>query len=385
MSETFGDENDVARPLKVGDSIRINGLFGSSWTADVLSFNEHDEHFPLHIVKTSNNLTETVPGSPIGTVYDWGIDDGVTYADGASIDLEPIRAMMRIAKAARVETVVSTGGSVPIDHRISVQGNDVPEPPTLQVGDMVRHDTWQTELDFTVLEIDASIRKIKVKSVMGGGVFSAPWHWKVRRGGAFVEFVLPDPEEGAERCGEPVGNTGWLCPLTPGHDGPHVPEEVKVEDVIPIQAVCVGCAKLGPTELLAFCAPCRGHLFDFQRMVEREAEMHEVHRRLHDAEFQLTRYRAEATLPTTATRFVVRIDPPGCSHSAQDWYVKNDRELGCSECDEAPRKTYEAYLAQQDPDGPHECITCRQALGVVWVEAASGQRACSFECLARVL
>ncbi len=30
-----------------------------------------------------------------------------------------------------------------------------------------------------------------------------------------------------------------------------------------------------------------------------------------------------------------RTVPPNCHHSAQDWYVKNDRELGCSDCDAA--------------------------------------------------
>jgi hypothetical protein len=102
--------------------------------------------------------------------------------------------------------------------------------PTLRVGDVLRHTTWQKELDFVVLEILPEIRKIRVKSVMGGGLFSAPWHWVLRDG--MREFVLPEAEAGTERCGIPVGTLNRLCALREGHDGLCEVETESVAEVV---------------------------------------------------------------------------------------------------------------------------------------------------------
>lgn len=65
-----------------------------------------------------------------------------------------------------------------------------------------------------------------------------------------------------------------------------------------------------------------------------------------------------------------RTGPKDCPHSMQDWYVKNDSELGCSECDEArarPMKPHEEqgwrandrHVDSGDRDEVAECH-CRQ-------------------------
>ena len=74
-----------------------------------------------------------------------------------------------------------------------------------------------------------------------------------------------------------------------------------------------------------------------------------------------------------------RTGPADCQHSAQDWYVKNDQELGCSECDAAkPQVDVGTPVIPKvgDYSGLQGWVTGRVPGldGVVEVSLANGQR-----------
>ncbi len=169
-----------ARDISIGDHLILHNLH-NKWEVKVLSIRPENPTHPLHIIIVDNG---SGIGHPVGTEFDWGLDIPMTHLDGAPARFRPL--------------------------------------PILKVGDVVRNTAWQTELDFTVLVIDAEMRKIKLRSVMGGGVFSAPEKWLLHTSDGVPDrpFVLPVPE-GPARCGEPVGNTGWLCAREPHGDGAH--------------------------------------------------------------------------------------------------------------------------------------------------------------------
>jgi hypothetical protein len=88
--------------------------------------------------------------------------------------------------------------------------------PIIEVGDVVRNLRWQKDLDYTVRTVFPEYRSFQAESVMGGGVFSGPGNWRVKRGKAFVEFDMPKAD--VDLCGKPIGKTGKLCVLPVEYD-----------------------------------------------------------------------------------------------------------------------------------------------------------------------
>jgi len=44
-----------------------------------------------------------------------------------------------------------------------------------------------------------------------------------------------------------------------------------------------------------------------------------------------------------------------------------------------------AIHPEQSDEQSHECAACKTPLGMLWVQAASGQRCCCFECMGAIL
>jgi hypothetical protein len=62
------------------------------------------------------------------------------------------------------------------------------------------------------------------------------------------------------------------------------------------------------------------------------------------------------------------------------------RPVVCKTCENDTDSIMHRYRCADGEDfAAHDCAACKQPLGIIWVEAASGQRACCFECMGSIL